>query len=267
MKKTLLCLFTAVAALSAAGKNTLLLNMESREAIAAKNARFHGGAFADGAPIGNSVTNGNRAFVGGGHAALLLAARYPELWTAVSAWCPISDIAAWHKQCQDRALRYAKDIEQICGGDPQIAAFALQEAKKCSPQTCLSNAANKCLIDINTGIHDGHTGSVPVSQALNAFNLLASPEDRISIEDIEYMTRLEKIPEHLVFNGTDPAYGNYKVLMRRISGMVRITLFEGSHDILPGAGLAWFANQSRGTKPIWNSGMIFDDGTENTLNK
>ena len=59
---------------------------------------------------------------GGGHAALLLAARYPELWTAVSAWCPISDIAAWHKQCQDRALRYAKDIEQICGGDPQIAA-------------------------------------------------------------------------------------------------------------------------------------------------
>lgn len=41
---------------------------------------------------------------------------------AVSAWCPISNIAAWHKQCQERALRYAKDIEQICGGDPQIAA-------------------------------------------------------------------------------------------------------------------------------------------------
>ena len=40
MKKTLLCLFTAVAALSAAGKNTLLLNMESREAIAAKKCPF-----------------------------------------------------------------------------------------------------------------------------------------------------------------------------------------------------------------------------------
>ena len=161
---------------------------------------------------------------------------------------------------------YARNIEQVCGGNPLEDPLFFQEAEYRSASTYLKNASS-VPIDICTGIHDGHTGSVPVSQALNAFNLLASPEDRISIEDIEYMTRLEKIPEHLVFNGTDPAYGNYKVLMRRISGMVRITLFEGSHDILPGAGLAWCANQSRGTKPIWNSGMIFDDGTENTLNK
>ena len=35
---------------------------------------------------------------GGGHASLLMAGRCPELFTAVSAWCPISDIAAWFVQ-------------------------------------------------------------------------------------------------------------------------------------------------------------------------
>ena len=35
---------------------------------------------------------------GGGHCSLLMAARRPDLWTAVSSWCPISDIALWHIQ-------------------------------------------------------------------------------------------------------------------------------------------------------------------------
>ena len=33
---------------------------------------------------------------GGGHMALLMAGRHPELWAAVSAWVPISDLPAWH---------------------------------------------------------------------------------------------------------------------------------------------------------------------------
>ena len=191
---------------------------------------------------------------GGGHLALLMAGRHPELWTAVSAWCPISDIAAWHRQCSRRKLNYARHIEQACCGDPETDPAAHAEAVKRSPLTHLENALDKCIIDINTGIHDGHTGSVPVSQAVNAFNMLAAPADRIAQEDIEFMVETEQIPEHLQFNGVDPAYGEYKVLLRRTSGKVRLTLFEGGHDILPAPGLGWCANQFRGKEAVWNSG-------------
>ena len=44
---------------------------------------------------------------GGGHMALLMAGRVPDRWTAVSAWVPVSDLAAWHAECRGRgpALR------------------------------------------------------------------------------------------------------------------------------------------------------------------
>ncbi len=65
MKNFLLWGVIAATSTAIAG-NSLLLDMESVASITSKNAKFHGGAFADGAPIGNSVTNGNRGFVGGG---------------------------------------------------------------------------------------------------------------------------------------------------------------------------------------------------------
>ncbi len=65
MKNFLLWGFIAATSTAIAG-NSLLLDMESVASITSTNAKFHGGAFADGAPIGNSVTNGNRGFVGGG---------------------------------------------------------------------------------------------------------------------------------------------------------------------------------------------------------
>ena len=202
---------------------------------------------------------------GGGHLALLMAGRHPELWTAVSAWCPISDIAAWHRQCAARKLNYASHIEQACSGDPETDPAAHAEAVKRSPLTYLENAFDKCIIDINTGIHDGHTGSVPISQAVNAFNMLAAPADRIAPQDIDFMVETEKIPEHLQFAGADPAYGEYTVLLRRTSGKVRLTLFEGGHDILPMPGLNWCANQSRGKEAVWNSGNSTTISRDNQL--
>ena len=39
----------------------------------------------------------------------------------------------------------------------------------------LSATRPPCPLDINTGIHDGHTGSVPVSHAVRGFNAAAGP--------------------------------------------------------------------------------------------
>ncbi|MBO4345689.1 MAG: prolyl oligopeptidase family serine peptidase [Victivallales bacterium] len=190
---------------------------------------------------------------GGGHCTLLMAGRRPDLWTAVSAWCPISDIAAWHRQCLGtRCNDYAIHIEKSCGGNPQEDAVAAVEARKRSPLTWLPNAA-ALPVDINTGIHDGHTGSVPVSQSLNAYNVLARPEDRIPQEAIDGIVATEAVPAALAYDGEDASYG-VKIHLRRQSANVRMTLFEGGHDCFVGAAFDWLSRQQRGAAPDWNSG-------------
>jgi len=196
---------------------------------------------------------------GGGHAALLMAGRKPELWSAVSSWCPISDLAAWYSQTRRRKADpsrrgYDTHILEACGGDPCTEQEAMKQAKHRSPLTWLKQAQGKTIVDIGCGIHDGHTGSVPISHAILAYNELAMPQDRICQENIDYMTENEKIPAHLQFQGEDPAYSFHKVLFRMTSGMVRLTIFEGSHDILFTPAFGFLENQKTGQEPTWYSG-------------
>ena len=197
---------------------------------------------------------------GGGHASLLMAGRRPELWAAISSWCPISDIAAWYEQTHAKNPgEYDEHILAACGGNPLTCPEAAAQAKHRSPLTWLDNAKGKVILDIGTGIHDGHTGSVPVSHAIRAFNRVADPQDRISDQDIAYMVETEKIPAHLAFQEEDPAYGPYKVLLRRTSGMARLTLFEGGHDLLPCPAFGFLNEQVRGADPVWYSGEIYNE--------
>lgn len=192
---------------------------------------------------------------GGGHCSLLLAGRRPDLWTAVSSWCPISDIRYWHEQCFAVNLRYYKHIESACGGNPETDAAARKQAMVRSPISWLANAAELPLA-INCGIHDGHVGkgSVPVDQSIFAFNVLAAPEDRISWDDAMYMVKNEAVPEHLLCKEIDPAFGEHKVLFRRVSNNVRLTIFDGNHDLYEQAALEWLSRQIKGQPISWAPG-------------
>jgi len=122
---------------------------------------------------------------GGGHASLLMAGRKPELFTAISSWCPISDLTEWFQQVNEKKKdnphrTYDDHIFEACGGNPRTNPNASAQAKHRSPVTWLANATGKVILDIGTGIHDGHTGSVPVSHAFHAFNKVAKPEDRFT---------------------------------------------------------------------------------------
>ena len=199
---------------------------------------------------------------GGGHCALLMAGRRPDLWSAVSAWCPVSDLVLWYRQRNAKHSEYAKHIELSCGGDPEVSETALREARLRSPVTWLANAAGKLPVDIGTGIHDGHKGSVPVGHAIRAYNELALPGDRIGDADIAYIEEKEQVPAHLEFTGSDPAYGERKIHLRRRSAHVRLTLFEGGHDILPEIAGEWLERQSSGAPPDWRPGRPLDAGAE-----
>ncbi|MDD3694823.1 MAG: prolyl oligopeptidase family serine peptidase [Lentisphaeria bacterium] len=206
---------------------------------------------------------------GGGHATLLLAARLPQLFAAASAWCPISDIAAWHRQCKGgRHNTYAEHIEQVCGGNPQENPEATAEAARRSPLTYMSGAAALPL-DINAGIHDGHSGSVPVSQSIEAYNLLAAQQDRISQSDIDYMLRQRQVPEQLRWTEGDPAFGDHKLLLRQQSNQVRLNIFEGGHESLNWAACEWLAKQKKNCSADWSSGSRppQTEGTQQELSR
>ena len=176
---------------------------------------------------------------GGGHMTMLMAARHPKLWRAASAWVGISDLAAWH--ALHRSTRYGKMIEQCCGGAPGESLEVDAQYKARSPITYAADARDVA-IDINAGIKDGHEGSVPISHSINVFNRIAEAKgDRVVTEiEISQLSRpgaLEMAREG--DEGFDPTF-NRKYFLRRHSGKARLTIFDGGHEGIASATIAWF---------------------------
>ena len=179
---------------------------------------------------------------GGGHMSLLVAGRHPELFTAVSAWVPITDLSAWFYECQASGRRYAIDMLKAIGAPPHHARAAYEQR---SPIHWLQRA-HSVSFDINAGIRDGHEGSVPISHSLVAFNQLAAPQDHISATDVIEFTGTSQVPQALIDSALiDNNYGQKKPLFRRTSKKARITIFDGGHEGIPAAGLDWLARQKK----------------------
>ena len=182
---------------------------------------------------------------GGGHMALQMAGRAPDIWAGVSSWVPITDCAAWHAECKRSGRRYYKDLEVSCKGKPGDNSEVDLEYSKRSPLTWLSKASNVPL-DINAGIRDGHEGSVPISHSLKAFNLLADSSLKLTQEQIDRFTKESKVPESLKGAGPDPSYGkDRQPLWRGQSKATRVTIFNGGHEMIPSAIFDWLAKQKK----------------------
>ncbi len=189
-------------------------------------------------------------YSGGGHAALMVVSRSREIWAGVSVWSPITDLAVWHGESRARGLnRYANDIEAICGGPPAPGSRALEECNRRSPISFLQ-ALIGLPLDLNTGIRDGHaprieSGTVPIGHSLRAFNLLVPARDALPKDLMAELERKGSVPDAMRFRKVEPDYGRFRVLFRRESGPVRLTLFDGDHDVAHEAALGWLARQRR----------------------
>lgn len=181
---------------------------------------------------------------GGGHMTLMMAQAAPQLWSAVSAWVPITDLADWHAFSKKQGSNYHKMLEQACGGPPSPATAA--EYRSRSPLFHLDRAAG-LRIDIQVGIRDGHKGSVPVSNSLRAFNALAAANGKadqsFSAEEIAFITSEAKIPSHLATEPATEAQRTRAVLFRRTAGPVRLTIFDGAHETDFSTAVRWLADQ------------------------
>ncbi|MCC7493957.1 MAG: prolyl oligopeptidase family serine peptidase [Fimbriimonadaceae bacterium] len=179
---------------------------------------------------------------GGGHLTMLLAARHPGRWRAASAWVGISDLAAWHQI--HAADEYGADLRAACGGAPGDSATVAAAYRDRSPLTWLHQAVGLPL-DLAAGRHDGHTGSVPIAHTLLAFNRLAAAAGArpVSPAEIAQLSRPDgQLDDPQVGDLTaDPTFEGRALYLRRHAGAARVSIFEGGHEGLATAAVAWFA--------------------------
>ncbi|MFK7852362.1 MAG: alpha/beta hydrolase family protein [Akkermansiaceae bacterium] len=187
---------------------------------------------------------------GGGHAALLMAGRAPETWAGVSAWCGISDIETWHRQGikDGKVGKYARHIERALGGPPDSSKERKKSARHRSPVAWLGKAS-KVPLDINHGINDGRSGSVPFTHSLHAWNAVVPTPAKLDPSSIDDFYQTRKPPE--AFAGKDALYGKRQPVFRRVHKNTRITIFKGGHEIIHEAALNWLAAQKKGEVAKW----------------
>jgi poly(3-hydroxybutyrate) depolymerase len=187
---------------------------------------------------------------GGGHMALLMAGRHPELWAGVSAWCGISDLAAWHAEhlVAGKPDEYARDIESALGRVP-VAGDA--GALRRSPLACLAAAAAVPL-DINHGIRDGRSGSVPFTHSLRAWDSVVPDSVRLGPAFIQGYYDSLVLPSGVPDVALDPVYGKRRPLFRVSHANTRLTVFDGGHEIVHMAALNWLSLQRKGMPASWS---------------
>jgi predicted esterase len=177
---------------------------------------------------------------------LVLAGKHPEEFGGVVAWVPVYDLVDWYAWLEENGptRHYVHDVEVSCGGPPVPGSAAAEECKERSPSTWLSNARGRVNILIGAGIWD-HL--VPPDQALRAFDDLASPEDRIGDEMLAKIDETRSIPPDLEGSPPSPLFAKagVKGLFSRTSEKATVVVFQGSHDLVYNAGLAWLADQRR----------------------
>jgi pimeloyl-ACP methyl ester carboxylesterase len=182
---------------------------------------------------------------GGGHMALTLAHRYPEQWAAVSVWGAQTNLFDLHRQSQRIVPRYVRNLHAVCGGPPGTEATD-REYRKRSPLFHL-DAAKDLPIDINAGIHDGYEGPVTIDHSLRAFNVLARAnghaEQGLSDEQVQYMVKEQKVPSSLTDTWERDIRRRTPILFRRSAGPVRLTIFDGEHEIDYYAAVLWLSQQ------------------------
>ena len=178
---------------------------------------------------------------GGGFATLAayMNIKYPV--KSFSAWAPISDLDAWYWESVGRQQKYAKDIINSVsdnGTYNQQEALLRSPLKQTLPQALRKNAK----LFIYEGIHDGYTGSVPITHAINMYNRVVgelkygtsdmnsilqqagSDNDLVSEGEIINLVtkRINPNASARLFDRDIHTYRNYK--------NIELTIFEGGHE-------------------------------------
>lgn len=184
---------------------------------------------------------------GGGHMTMMMVGRHPQVWASASASVGISELAAWHRKHAAEDDGYGQMMRQVCGGKPGDSDLVDQQYRKRSPLTYLHQAVGVPL-DIVAGIHDGHTGSVPVRHSLDAFNAIAKADGStvITEEEIQQISRPDgRLESPLAGDQVEDASFGRTIYLRRHAKHARVTIFEGGHEGNATATVAWLERHAK----------------------
>ncbi|QDU07273.1 alpha/beta hydrolase family protein [Gimesia aquarii] len=187
---------------------------------------------------------------GGGHMTMLMAGHHPGRFSAASAWVGISDLADWYHFHVKEGVpqNYARMILKSLTAKPGTSSEIDAEYHDRSPLYWIENATDLPL-DLNAGVTDGKTGSVPFAHTLRAFNAIAKKNrtTQITKEEMQQLWDYSKLKTpQPTDQATDKIYGR-DIHLRRNSGLARVTIFEGGHEGLPQPACEWLSKQRRDT--------------------
>lgn len=180
---------------------------------------------------------------GGGYTALVSYLKLKRPIKSFSVWVPLSDLESWYWESFGRKNKYADDLVRVSGG---ATMPDFKDLKKRSPLLMdmdkLPNPNAK--LSIYTGIHDGYTGSVPITQSINFYNKLiksqgAKKDQKVSKSEIISLVTKRCNPDFR----EDMEIGSRKVHLFKSFGNVSLTVFEGGHEMLTEVAIESIKNE------------------------
>lgn len=176
---------------------------------------------------------------GGGYMTLMAYMNLSLPIKSFQAWVPIADLNDWYAETLARGLPYAKDLEAIAGDDSASRA-GLLENRSPMHQRWRAGMRQGSTLRIFAGVHDGYTGSVPIRHSIVFFNRIAGmlhPEQRnLQVSDSLLICLLAQrgLPSAPAF----PKLAGRKIHLHRSAEGIELTLFEGTHEMLPSVALS-----------------------------
>ncbi len=205
---------------------------------------------------------------GGGFATMLTYMKSAHNIKTFSSWAGISNVVNWYYESLGRNNKYAGDICMSTTG--KITDFDVDEAVSRSPfymETPVKKRENSKLF-LYCGVHDGYTGSVPISQTIDLYNKIITDfekentNSKVPAEIREIMLRQQNLP------GTHIAekIGDRKIIYQNaFQNKVFLNVFEGGHEMIVDVALNHISPKN--ILLIGDSNGALDYGWANQLKK
>jgi len=176
---------------------------------------------------------------GGGYSTLLAYMKTKHKVKSFSAWVPISNLVDWYSESVGRKNKYAKDMAEATNGqtfDEEPYYLDAEEAIKRSPMFMDAPIEERMesKLYIYAGIHDGYTGSVPITHSLNFYNKLVKAFDPNNQEDKIPTNDIIKLLSYRTFSPAKykPIGGRSVHYKKVYKDKFQVIIFEGGHEML-----------------------------------
>lgn len=170
---------------------------------------------------------------GGGYAALLAYMKINYPVKSFNAWVPISNLSDWYWESKGRNAKYATDLEQVAMKD---GLMNWKELDSRSPIRLPfpGNKRKNASLHIYAGVHDGYTGSVPISHSILFYNKIASAlypgqQDKLVADNM----LMELLARQLnPYANTKLTLSGREIHLLKQFSNLSLTIFEGGHEML-----------------------------------